>query len=787
MSPIQTTIAVGFCISLISVSPLRADAPVGTYLFPAGGQRGTVVDILAGGLFLNKSCNFEIVGPGVSGPSIVRRVNGPAFEGPILPLPESQRQEDYPRSMAASIKIAADAPTGNRHVRLWTSQGVTLPMAFVVGDLPEIVEKEIDGSPIPVFVNPPVTINGRIYPRENIDIWTVRLKKGQVLSCSVAATSISSPLEALLEIRDANGRKLTESRDDLSPDPRLRFTANEDGDYNVHIGDIRSEGGPAFVYRLTLTTGPVVDRVFPLGGKRGAKTRFQLSGSQMPGTPVEIAIPKNAGSTFSARYESSNEYHLDADDLTEVRESNEQGDPVRANFLPVPAIGNGRIGRPGEAGVWNFTAKQGEALEVELRAHRLGSPLLGVLTIREGSGKELARTEATAQGDPLLRFTAPATGFYSITVQDRFSSRGGPAFAYRLRVDRPAPGFDLQFGLPSLTIVRGQQTPLRVTAVRHGNLTAPIRLRLEGLPVGVTIPKETIIPANQTSIDIPLKAETSAKILSFTLCITGTAYQPLLPAMPLTISNRAVIRAGEYEAIENVRVAVAIPTPFKIAGDYVSQLIPRGTVYSRRFRIERGGFAGAVEIDLADRQARHLQGVTAPAIVLPPDKNEFDYAVQLPSWMETGRTCRVCVMGTATIKDADGSEHVVTYSSREQNDQIIAVVEPERLSLDLDRQALRVELGTEIEIGFNIGRAQGVTNPATVELEVPAHMKGIESARIELPASARDGKLRIRFSKDAKGPFNAPLTARAVVKDKGLPVTAEAKLELIPPRTSAAR
>ena len=331
---LHRTAMVGLCTLLLGAMPLRADPPVGMYLFPAGGQRGATVDVLAGGLFLNKSCHFEIVGAGVTGPNIVQRISSPVFEGPILPLPESQRQEDYPRSMGARIKIASDAPTGHKHVRMWTSQGVTKPMTFVVGDLPEIVEKEIDGSPIPVLVNPPVTVNGRIYPRENVDVWTVRLKKGQTLSCSVAAAEIGSPLEAILEIRDKTGHRLAESRDGLRTDPLLRFSAPEDGDYEVHIGDVRNEGGPAFVYRLTLTTGPIVERAFPLGGKKGEKTRFQLTGANIPPQPVDIAIPTTAGSLFSTRWQTSNEFQLDADHLNEVIESTEQVDPVRTNYLP---------------------------------------------------------------------------------------------------------------------------------------------------------------------------------------------------------------------------------------------------------------------------------------------------------------------------------------------------------------------------------------------------------------------------------------------------------------------
>ena len=63
------------------------------------------------------------------------------------------------------IAIAADAPLGVRRCRVWTSQGAAPSVKFVVGDLPEIVEREVDGEAPPVLVRPPVTINGRIFPQ----------------------------------------------------------------------------------------------------------------------------------------------------------------------------------------------------------------------------------------------------------------------------------------------------------------------------------------------------------------------------------------------------------------------------------------------------------------------------------------------------------------------------------------------------------------------------------------------------------------------------------------------
>ena len=66
-----------------------------------------------------------------------------------MPIPESQAQEDYPADMRGTVTLAKDAPTGPRRVRVFTAQGGAGGPVFVVGDLPEVIEKEIDGDAIP--------------------------------------------------------------------------------------------------------------------------------------------------------------------------------------------------------------------------------------------------------------------------------------------------------------------------------------------------------------------------------------------------------------------------------------------------------------------------------------------------------------------------------------------------------------------------------------------------------------------------------------------------------------
>ena len=240
------------CLCVSVVRPLRANPPKASYIFPAGGQRGSTVKVRVGGLYLYKRSSFEMLGAGVEASKELKSIPTLWFEGPLLPLPASQQAEDYPRDMAGEVRIAADAPLGARCGRLWTAEGAAGGLRFVVGELPEIIEHEIDGDPIPVDVSLPVTINGRIFPREDVDDWTFQARKGQNIRAEVCAARISSPLDSRLEVFDPHGRKIAENDDGDSADSRLRFTAAEDGKYRLRILDANQQGGPAYVYRVTI-------------------------------------------------------------------------------------------------------------------------------------------------------------------------------------------------------------------------------------------------------------------------------------------------------------------------------------------------------------------------------------------------------------------------------------------------------------------------------------------------------------------------------------------------------
>ena len=743
---------------LLSASASAAP-PVASFLYPAGGQRGTTVPVRVGALFAHDRCGFALDGTGVTATPELKRGKRIWFEGPLIPLPDSQQPEDYPADMLGGVTIDAKAALGNRRGRIWTSQGAATGPVFVVGDLPEVVEAEIDGDPIPVPVTLPVTANGRVFPSEDADLWSVTLKKGQTLSALAATTGIHSPLIAKLEVIDAKGAVLAESgsKTALGCDASVRFTASTDGTYCVRIADGRTQGGPAFVYRLTMTTGPVAEAIFPLGGKCGSKVDVGFGEAKR-----SIAIPADAPSNWTTPF-GVQSIPFDVDDLPEFVET--------ASPIPAPAVLNGRVAK-NAASSWNVVLAKSKKYEFEVRAKKLGSPLCGMLVVLDPTGKEVARDLPADPGvDPLLSFQPAVDGVHTIRVSERFRNRGGPEFAYRLRVREAggaAPDFGLKLTGDVVNVPRGGTAKWKLTAERLGGFGGVIDLSVAGLPAGVTAAKATL-GAGQGSIELTLTAEAFARVAIGAVTVTGTA----------KIGDRTVVRTAKPLDGEGAFAAVAVPTPFVLDGEYTMSNSPRGQPYSRKYKLKRNGFDGPIEIAVADRQARHLQGATGPTIVIPAGVSEFEYEAMLPPWIEIGRTCRVCLMASGSVNDSFGTEHRVSHTTTETNYQLIVVPEPGRLSIDLAKAVANVAPGETRSIPFQVARAKGLTGDVKVELVLPEHWRGITADAVTVAADKSAGELVLTFGKEALGPFNMPATVRATTGS----VIAEAKLELLlPPR-----
>jgi hypothetical protein len=372
-----------------------------------------------------------------------------------------------------------------------------------------------------------------------------------------------------------------------------------------------------------------------------------------------------------------------------------------------------------------------------------------------------------------LSFTPPADGVFVAEVRERFASRGGSAFAYRLRIAPPVADFALALPSDALAVVIGGEQKLPITVDRRGGFNAPVKLVLEGLPPGVTS-AELEVPANQNKGELVIKVAKDSPVQVAKLTVAGRALMG-----DKTVERRANLTSSAGEPpTENVQLACTLATPFKFKSQYEFRYIARGGTLKKHYQIERNGFEGPVEVALADRQGRHLQGVTGPTITVPAGASEFDYAVNLPPWMELGRTSRTNLMMVGELADAAGKKHKVSFSTVEQNEQLIALVTASPLRLSLDKTAVACQAGSQLVVPVHLHRQVGLSGPCRLELVVPEHMRDITAQAVTVAAGGDAAELKIDLGPHP-GPLNMPLLVRGQTERDGEPVVAEANLELL--------
>ena len=105
-------------VVLTVLSSASASSPGTSYIFPAGAQRGTTVKVIVGGRYLYDSCLWEMSGPGITVSETLKLAERQIwFEGPRIPMPDSQRSESYPKDQLGTVSVAKNARLGHRYYR----------------------------------------------------------------------------------------------------------------------------------------------------------------------------------------------------------------------------------------------------------------------------------------------------------------------------------------------------------------------------------------------------------------------------------------------------------------------------------------------------------------------------------------------------------------------------------------------------------------------------------------------------------------------------------------------
>jgi hypothetical protein len=361
-----------------------------------------------------------------------------------------------------------------------------------------------------------------------------------------------------------------------------------------------------------------------------------------------------------------------------------------------------------------------------------------------------------------------------------------------LRVAPTQPGFQLEVANDLLNVERGATGKLVVQVNREGGFKEPVTLSVDGVPAGVEI-AELVVAPNQNRGELLVKPAATAAIGPSRVRVVGRATvngqavavpaRILAQGLPGHTPNPPPPTAGTLRGVDaspdHVWLCVALPTPFKFQGVYEMTYIPCGAVSRKNYVVQRNGYEGPLQVELADRQARHLQGVTGPTITVPAGVSEFTYPIALPPWMELGRTSRVVLMATGEVDDGMGRRHKVTFTSGEQNNQMVNLVSPSPLRIVIDRGTAAATAGKTTSVKVRIRRDRSLPAPVRLELVQPPHLRDVTAAPVTVPADQESGELTMAFG-DAPGPFTAPLVIRATADRAGDPLVAEASVELVP-------
>jgi len=769
-----------FCYPVLAgllVSSLYAEPPGISYIYPAGAQRGTKVNVRVGGFYLFENASFEFVDTSVTAsPSVQRLPKTLWFEGPRIAMPASQAKEDYPVDYRASVEVSDKAALGIQYWRVWTSQGIVPAQSFVIGELPEIIEQEIDGTPVPFDVELPLTINGRIFPREDVDVWRFQAQQGKSYTIEVMSSRLGYPLDSRIEVFNEEDDLVAQNVDHFDNDSFLRFKAEKSGRYRVRIHDSQYGGLQNYVYRLTITDRQVVDSVFPYGGQRGTDLHLNLTGQGLQDSPYPIRLTSTTD-VQSVQLAEGGRFQLQVGEHPEFLETSaRQETDLVINF---PAVLNGQITEAGQKDEWAFKAGAGQSIKFDLQAAEFGSSLDSVIELYDTQGKLLASNDDAAKGrtDSSLLFVFQQDGVYTLVVSERFASRGGQNFGYRLTAAEPTSNRNFTLSLPAseITLVREQTAKLKVTAQRLGGLSEEIFLEFQGLPEGVTVEGNTIVEG-KSDVEVTLKCDDKVIISNYDLKVVGKVLIKGEEANPAT--DHEVTATASWNRISQLKLAVAIATPFKLFGTFDTNYAHRGSTFEKKLYVERTGYDGPIEITMADKQIRHLQGVTGGKVIVPAGAEQYKYAIQLAPWMQPGRTARMVVCGSAIITDHDGTKHRVSYSSGAQNDQIICFISPSLSSVTSAIESIQFQPGAKQKLSFMLNRGK-LKGDAKVEIIMPDHLKGVSATPIWVPAGQNDGVIEIHFADTQNIVLNAPIVLRATIQDSNGMHTAEDKIDLV--------
>jgi hypothetical protein len=726
---------------------------------PPGGQRGTDVTVT------------------------LRDPNIASFQelityGPGLSLTDLKVNEKDKTLATAVLHIAPEAAFGEHTLRIRTAHDISYLRSFWVGPFPCVNEVEPNNNTAEAGRVELNTTVGGIITLEDVDMFTVALKKGQRLSVEAEAMRLGRVVfDASIAILDANNSELATCDDTpfLKTDPFLSIVAPADGDYRILIREAAYEGDETSAYRLHIGTFPRPNAVFPLGGKPGETLDLTFIGDPagsftqsvtLPSEPItDFAIfPAQNGETAPSPHQlvvSPLEHSTQPDNNTNLKAAHP--------FPAIPSAVDGILDGTANQRWFSFVAKKGRNLEIRVIARSLRSPLDSVLSVRDAKYQNLAANDDDqAFPDSFIKWTCPEDGTYYLFLRDQLG-RTGPDFVFRIEIEYRKPAISASLPVAErndsqkdkfFTIPRGNRSAA-VIQLKRESVACGIAFETAGLPPGIRMIVPPI-PASLNSFPVIFEADPAAPLGSllqaYTIRAVGEKAPPNLTAqLTDTVHHLEVNNEGTYHSHTAHRIPTAVTeaVPFSIELDSPAvPIVKNGKLMLRMRAIRRDGFKGKITVKFP----WNPPGISVPATVeIPPEKTDAEYELNASADAPPGNW-QVCVEARANTPTG-----IRTVSSQFVP---LTVAEP-YLGFTLDLAAGRI--GETSALLAKIEQLRGFEGEATaVLLSLPF---GVTSPPVKFTKEQTEITFPLAISAKAKPGKATGLLCKVLVPENGGMVT----------------
>ncbi len=515
-------------ILLLSIVLVSAQKMTIGYIYPAGGQKGTSVEIEIGGLNIKDATSVLLSGEGVKTSIIV-----PSTEETKTKLKKKKTKFDDQSSpqLADRIRVKVDidknAIPGFRDLRLQSPKGVSNKLTFEVGQYPNLLEKKGSTIQNPNFADQlPVTFCGQIMPGEK-DYFSFKAEKGMTLVAAVKARilvpyiadAVPGWFQSVIQIINSKGKEIAYDDDYRnSVDPVVIIKIPENDTYTIVIYDAIYRGREDFDYRIDVGEIPYLKYIYPCVGKVKTNSVINLVGVNLKESILNFK-PNQTGE-IDIKALGKNGYLSNAVPFLSLANQNqlELKSSLSSNLITGKVIYDS-ISSTQKIKSYKVNAGENENLIFQVTARKLGSLLDARLRLFDSSGKLVSESDDVEDGtkglmtfhaDPLLKFTTKEAGTYRLELEDVLGGNGKDYF-FVLERKTNVPTFEMFVSPANISIPRGGTASFKVDIVTNEKNIPALEFNIKGLPAGCRVSnlKTTQnMKSMEVSITAPEKANT---------------------------------------------------------------------------------------------------------------------------------------------------------------------------------------------------------------------------------------------------------------------------------------